>query len=97
MDLRGAKSNVTSLFRAFRNRNCPLVALLGHGHLSRLHAGNNVAIVGTGEDLGTVLPQTPSNRTASLPNLDRCYYCTVIVAPVKKFVPRFDHAFTTME
>ena len=29
MDLRGAKSNVMSLIRTYRNRNCPLVALFG--------------------------------------------------------------------
>ena len=28
MDLRGAKSNVMSLFETYRNRNCPLVALV---------------------------------------------------------------------
>lgn len=28
MDLRGAKSNVMSLFGIYRNRNCPLVALM---------------------------------------------------------------------
>ena len=39
MDLRGAKSNVMSLFGTYRNRNCPLVALLGAWLLSRLHAG----------------------------------------------------------
>jgi hypothetical protein len=29
MDLRGAKSNVMSLFGTYRNRNCPLIALVG--------------------------------------------------------------------
>jgi len=29
MDLRGAKSNVMSLIGTYRNRNCPLVALVG--------------------------------------------------------------------
>jgi len=28
MDLRGAKSNVMSLFGTYRNRNCPLIALV---------------------------------------------------------------------
>jgi len=28
MDLRGAKSNVMSLFETYRNGNCPLVALV---------------------------------------------------------------------
>src|SRR5450755_2055829 len=35
MDLRGAKSNVMSLFETYRNGNCPLVALVAsrpHSH-----------------------------------------------------------------
>ena len=52
MDLRGAKSNVMSLFGTYRNRNCPLVALVAAW--PHFHAGANDALILAGYPLRTV-------------------------------------------